>query len=80
MKSAFHQFYKGVFQWKFPGSAQNTVFQNMCNTGTVSRWRPKNNVKYFILVLICQKHHSCSAFFMTQQIPVGMDVFDSFFL
>ena len=80
VKRAFNQFYKRIFQWKFPGATQYTVFQNMCHTCAVL-WRcAECNIKDLVLIVILDEHYSGSCFFVAQKPAFGMNILKVFLL
>ena len=68
IERTFYQLHKRIFGRKLFASTQRTVFQNMCYPGAVYRRCTKCNMKYFIIVIICNDHDACTAFSVTQQI------------
>ena len=80
VQRSLHQLHKRILQREMPGSAQDTVLQNMGHTGAVRRRRPESNIEHLILVVVFQQHHARPALFMTQQIPLRVDIFDHLML
>src|SRR5699024_11501879 len=62
---------------KFPGTFQNTVFQDVCHSRAVCRRRAECNIEYFVFVIIFHQKYPRPAFFMAEQITSGMNVFRS---
>ena len=79
IQRSLDQFHKRIFQRKFPGTFQNTVFQDVCHSRAVCRRRAECNIEYFVFVIIFHQKYPRPAFFMAEQITSGMNVFDFFF-
>ena len=67
VQRSFYQFHKRIFKWKFPGSAEYAVLQDMRNTCTVLRRCTECDIKYFVLIIILDQHDSGTCFLMTQK-------------
>ena len=74
VQRAFDQFDKRIFEWKLSGSAEHTVFQNMCNTCAVLRRGTKSDIEHFVFVIVLNEHYPCSGFDMPEQVACRTDV------
>ena len=79
IQGSFDQFYERILKRKFPGSAENTVFENMRHSCAVLRRSSERDIEHLILVLVFNEHDSGACFFMTQKITCGTDIPQVFF-
>ena len=79
IQRSFHQFHKGILKGKFPGTAEDTVLQNVGNACAVFGWCTECYIKYFIFIIVLYEHDSCACFSVTKEPAFRMNVCQIFF-